>query len=58
MACRKCKCITTGKLCPLCKSSDLTRDWNGVVLIAKPEDSVIAKTLGIATKGKFAIKVT
>ena len=23
MACRKCKFVTTGKVCPVCKSSDL-----------------------------------
>ena len=34
MACRKCKRVTTEKVCPACKSSDLTPDWNGVVLVA------------------------
>jgi len=29
MACRKCKRVTTEKVCPGCKSSDLTPDWNG-----------------------------
>ena len=58
MACRKCKCVTTGKICPACKSSDLTPDWNGVVLVVDPTNSEISKTLGITTKGKYAIKVT
>jgi len=58
MACRKCKFVTTGKVCPVCKSSDLTPDWNGVVLVVKPETSQIAKTLGISAKGKYALKVT
>ncbi|KAF6243657.1 transcription elongation factor Spt4 [Nitrosopumilus sp. b1] len=58
MACRKCKFVTTGKVCPACKSSDLTPDWNGIVLVVNPENSQIAQTLGITSKGKYAIKVT
>ncbi|HET9008953.1 MAG TPA: transcription elongation factor subunit Spt4 [Nitrosarchaeum sp.] len=58
MACRKCKFVTTGKVCPACKSSDLTPDWNGVVLVVDPTNSQISKTLGITKKGKYAIKVT
>lgn len=58
MACRKCKFVTTAKLCPVCKSSDLTPDWNGIVLVVDPSNSEISKTLGITQKGKYAIKVT
>jgi DNA-directed RNA polymerase subunit E" len=58
MACRKCKAVTTGKICPVCKSSDLTPDWNGIVLVVDPTNSAISKTLGITQKGKYAIKVT
>jgi len=58
MACRKCKHVTTLKVCPNCKSSDLTPDWNGVVLVVDPTNSEISKTLGITQKGKYAIKVT
>ena len=58
LACRKCKCVTIGKVCPACKSSYLTSDWEGVVVIANPETSRIAKTLKITGKGKYALKVT
>lgn len=58
MACRKCKFVSTGKVCPNCKSSDLTPDWNGVVLVVDPDTSNIAHTLGITGKGKYALKVT
>ena len=58
MACRKCKFVTVGKVCPACKSSDLTPDWQGVVLIVNPDGSRIASTLGISVKGKYALKVT
>ncbi len=58
MACRKCKAVTTGKICTVCKSSDLTPDWNGILLVVDPTNSEISKTLGITQKGKYAIKVT
>ena len=58
LACRKCKCVTTSKICPACKSSDLTPDWQGIVIVANPEESRIAKTLKITVKGKYALKVT
>jgi DNA-directed RNA polymerase subunit E" len=47
-----------GKVCPACKSSDLSPDWNGVVLVVDPSNSQIARTLGITAKGKYALKVT
>ena len=58
LACRKCKCVTIAKICPACKSSDLTPYWEGRVVVANPEQSRIAKTLKITVKGKYALKVT
>jgi len=58
MACRKCKFVTTGKVCPVCKSSDLTPDWSGIALVVDPSNPQIAKTLGITEKGKYALRVT
>ena len=64
LACRKCKCITTTKVCPACKSSDLTPDWEGIVVVANPNESKIAQTLNISAKQwdiknpKYALKVT
>ncbi len=64
LACRKCRCITTGKVCPSCKSSDLSPDWEGVVIVANPNQSKIAKTLKISVEQwkkehpKYALKVT
>ena len=58
LACRKCKCVNVGKVCRVCKSSDLTANWDGLVVIANPETSRIAKTLKITGNGKYALKVT
>ena len=64
LACRKCKCVTIGKVCQACKSSDLTSDWEGIVVVANPKESKIANTLNITVEGwkkehpKYALKVT
>ena len=58
LACRKCKCVNVGKVCQACRSSDLTPYWEGLVIIANPEESKIVKTLKITKKGKYALKVT
>ena len=58
LACRECKCVTTAKVCPTCKSTDLSPDWSGIVLVVKPTESKIASTLKINKPGKYALKVT
>ena len=58
LACRNCKCVPTAKICPSCKSTDLSPDWSGIALVVDPSTSKIAKTLGINKEGKYAIKVT
>ena len=58
LACRNFKCVTQSKVCPGCQSTDLTADWEGIVVVANPDESKIAKTLGITAKGKYALKVT
>jgi DNA-directed RNA polymerase subunit E" len=57
-ACRKCKVITTGKVCPNCKSTDLSADWSGVIVVFDPIKSQVAKTLEITSPNKYALKVT
>ena len=58
LACRNCRCVTMAKVCPSCKSTDLSPDWSGIVLVVKPTASKIAQTLGITKEGKYALKVT
>ncbi len=56
LACRRCKAITTGKVCPICKSTDLSADWYGMVMVFNTE-SQIARLLNITQKGKYALRV-
>ena len=50
--------MTVAKVCPVCKSTDLSPDWSGIVLVVKPTESKIANTLEINKPGKYALKVT
>ena len=56
-ACRKCHYITEENVCPNCKSTDLSEDFSGLIIIFDPKNSVIAKTIKAERKGRYAIKV-
>lgn len=56
-ACRRCRYITDENVCPNCKSTDLSEDFSGLVIIFDPKNSIIAKAMKIEAKGRYAIKV-
>jgi DNA-directed RNA polymerase subunit E" len=57
-ACKNCKVIIAqGEVCPMCGSSDLVSKWNGYVVILNAEKSELAKKLGIAANGTYALNV-
>ncbi|MCD6274623.1 MAG: DNA-directed RNA polymerase, subunit E'' [Candidatus Aenigmarchaeota archaeon] len=56
-ACKVCHRLTEEKECPVCKTKDLTENWQGIAIIFKPEESEIAKELNFKSPGKYAIKV-
>ena len=58
VTCKKCKAVTTGKVCPVCKSTDLTANWSGIVVVFDPLKSQIAATLDISVPHKYAVKVS
>jgi DNA-directed RNA polymerase subunit E" len=55
-ACKDCKRIVKGNICPVCKTKNTTRSFQGVVVIFDTE-SEIAKKLNITAPGKYAIRV-
>lgn len=56
-ACINCHFITKENLCPKCRSTSLSEDFGGIVIIFEPEDSAIAKAMKITEKGRYALKV-
>lgn len=49
--------ISNGPVCPNCKSSSLSDDWSGLVVVLDPAVSEVAKLMGIRVAGRFAIRV-
>lgn len=56
-ACRDCGTLTTGAICPRCKTANLSDDFSGLVIIMNPEESEIALTMKIKEKGRYALRV-
>lgn len=55
-ACKSCRRLIKGNLCPICKSNDITPSWRGI-LVVMDANSEIAKEAGITAPGKYAVKV-
>jgi DNA-directed RNA polymerase subunit E" len=56
-ACTNCHFITKENVCPKCKSTSLSEDFSGIVIMFEPESSVIAKVMSIKEKGRYALKI-
>ncbi|MCX6767396.1 MAG: DNA-directed RNA polymerase subunit E'' [Candidatus Micrarchaeota archaeon] len=56
-ACRTCRIIVSGDVCANCKGTDLTKSWEGYILIEDPEGSEVAKAIGAKVPGKYALKL-
>jgi DNA-directed RNA polymerase subunit E" len=56
-ACPSCHFITKENICPKCRTSTLSDDFSGLVVIFDAEGSTIAKTMNIKEKGRYALKV-
>lgn len=54
--CRNCRRFTTSKVCPVCKSTNLSTSWKGSVVILDAS-SEVAKALNISEPGKYALYV-
>ncbi|MDD3159943.1 MAG: DNA-directed RNA polymerase, subunit E'' [Candidatus ainarchaeum sp.] len=58
-ACRACRfLIEEGDKCPNCNETSFTTFWRGYVVILKPEESEIAKRMGITKTGKYALRLS
>ncbi|MEM4255382.1 MAG: transcription elongation factor subunit Spt4 [Candidatus Norongarragalinales archaeon] len=56
-ACRKCRRIVQGDVCPADQSTDLTKTFEGYIVILGPEQSEVAKAVNATTPGKYALKI-
>lgn len=56
-ACTNCHFLTKENICPKCKSTSLSEDFSGIVIMFEPESSAIAKAMNIKEKGHYALKI-
>jgi DNA-directed RNA polymerase subunit E" len=56
-ACTSCHFITKENVCPKCRSTSLSEDFGGLVIVFAPEVSAIAKAMKITEKGRYALRV-
>jgi len=56
-ACKNCRFISSGPVCPNCKSTNLSDDWSGLVVIMDPVTSEVAKRMDIKAAGRYALRV-
>ncbi|MEM1643599.1 MAG: transcription elongation factor subunit Spt4 [Desulfurococcaceae archaeon] len=58
-ACRNCKSLVNreAEVCPVCKSTNFSEDWEGALFVVSPEKSEVAKALGINRPGRYALRV-
>jgi len=54
--CKSCKLFVDGNECPICKTSNLSTNWQGRISILDVNKSELAKKIGIGLKGEYAIK--
>jgi len=56
-ACANCHFMAKGNVCPKCRSTSLSEDFGGLVIVFDPAESAIAKSMKIKEKGRYALKV-
>ena len=55
--CRTCQIFVDGAVCPVCKRSQFSNNWQGRVFVIDPQRSEIAGKIGIKVKGEYTLKV-
>ena len=56
-ACRTCKNISEEAICPVCKSTEFSDDYSGLLVVLKPENSLLAEKLNTTETGVYALKI-
>ena len=56
-ACRSCKNITDENVCPVCKGTELSDDYSGLLVVLDHENSILAEKLDAKEPGNYALKI-
>ena len=56
-ACRSCKVVTEEDICPVCKGSEFSEDFQGFIIVLNASKSQLADKMGIKEEGQYALKI-
>lgn len=56
-ACKSCKIFVDEDICPICKKSSFSTNWQGRIFFLDIKKSMIAHKMGVEIKGEYTIKV-
>ena len=56
-ACRNCKIIIEENICSICRGTDLSDDYSGLLVVLEPEGSQMAQQMEIKKEGRYALKI-
>jgi DNA-directed RNA polymerase subunit E" len=56
-ACRSCKNLSDDQICPVCKNTEFSDDFSGLLIVLDPEHSILAEKLDTTEQGAYALKI-
>lgn len=56
-ACRYCKNISEEAVCPVCKNTEFSDDYSGLLVVLDGENSLLAEKLNTTESGNYALKI-
>ena len=56
-ACRKCRKIVDGDVCAACGGTNLTKTFEGYIVVLNPQASQVCEVIGAKIPGKYALKI-
>ncbi len=56
-ACRYCKNINEASVCPVCKNTEFSDDYSGLLVVLDAGNSILAEKLNTSESGNYALKI-
>jgi DNA-directed RNA polymerase subunit E" len=56
-ACRYCKNISEDSVCPVCKNTEFSDDYSGLLVVLDADNSILAEKLDTTEAGNYALKI-
>ncbi len=56
-ACRNCKNIHVETVCPVCKNTEFSDDYSGLLVVLDANNSILAEKLNTSESGNYALKI-